>query len=246
MILKSSYKKFLVGYDIHGDLQDVAANKAFFKFAELWKPEIRVCGGDLWDFRSIRKKASQEEQRDSLQADYEAGLLWLEKLQPNYFLLGNHDIRLWDVAETGNGIAADYAVNCIKEITKLTNKLKCKVFPYDRKQGVLQLGHLKMIHGFATGIGAARRTAQCYGSVLMGHGHGIQHVSIEGLENRIGRMCGCLCSLDMDYVRANMGSLMWRHGWAYGVINTISGDYQVWQAEDVNGTWIIPSDVVQL
>lgn len=243
MILKNSFKKFLVGFDVHGDLQDAAANTAFFQFMDIWKPDIRICGGDLWDFRAIRKKASEEERRESLQADYDAGIDWLKELRPQHFLLGNHDIRLWDIAETGNGIAADYANQGIKEIIKITDSLKCKLYPYDRKEGVVQLGHLKILHGFATGINAARRTAQCYGSVLMGHGHSIQHVSIEGLENRVGRMCGCLCQLDMEYVRANMGSLLWRHGWAYGVINVNSGDYQVWQAERINDSWILPSSM---
>lgn len=246
MILKNSFKKFLVGFDIHGSEQDVAANEAFFKFADIWKPDIRVCGGDLWDFRALRKKASEEERRESLQADFDAGIDWLNRLRPNYFLLGNHDVRLWDIADTGNGIAADYANQGIREILTLTDSLNCEVLPYDRKKGVLQLGHLKMVHGFTTGINAARRTAQCYGSVLMGHGHGIQHVSIEGLENRIGRMCGCLCNLDMDYIRADMGSLIWRHGWAYGVIDSKSGDYQVWQAEQINNQWILPTSVEML
>jgi hypothetical protein len=241
LILSKAYKKFVVGFDIHGDKQDVAANKAFFKFVKLWRPEIRVCGGDLYDFRPLRKKADAEERRDSLQADFEAGTQWLEELKPQYFLLGNHDVRLWDLAVTSNGPAADYANQGIKEIEKLTAKLKCKILPYDRKEGVLQLGHLKMIHGFTSGVGAARKTAQVYGSVLMGHGHGIQHVAIEGVENRVGRMCGCLCQLDMDYVRASMGSLLWRHGWAYGVVNEVTGDYQVWQAEEINGNWILPT-----
>src|SRR5579859_7435990 len=216
MILKNNYKKFVAGFDIHGDKQDPTANKAFFKFCELWKPDIRVCGGDLYDFRPLRKKASEDDRRESLQADFDAGTDWLKKFQPNYFLLGNHDTRLWDVAETANGVVADYANQGIKEILDVGTKRKVEVLPYDRKTGELIIGHLKILHG-------------------------IQHVSIEGLENRIGRMCGCLCQLDMDYVRANMGSLVWRHGWAYGVINIKTGDYQVWQAEQVNGNWILPT-----
>jgi hypothetical protein len=50
----------------------------------------------------------------------------------------------------------------------------------------------------------------------------------------------------MDYIRANMGSLMWRHGWAYGVINVETGDYQVWQAEEINGQWILPTGLEML
>lgn len=246
MALKSSYKKFIAAFDIHGDKQDVAANKAMFKFAKLWQPSIRVCGGDLWDFRPLRSKANSEEQRESMQADYEAGRDWLVEFQPTHFLLGNHDVRLWDAAETGNGVAADYASQAIKEITQLTRSMRCPVLPYNKRDGVLQLGHMKIIHGFVTGPNAARRTAQCYGSVLMGHGHGIQHVSIEGREDRIGRMCGCMCQLDMDYARAEIASLIWRHGFAYGVVNQNTGDYHVWQAEEIGGRWLVPSDIVEV
>ncbi len=242
----SNYQKFVAGFDIHGDMQSGTANKAFFNFVDNWKPEIRVCGGDLWDFRALRNKASDEERRDSLSEDYVLGREWLLKLEATHFLRGNHDERLWDLALTGNGIAADYADDAIIEVNQLMKSLRCKMYPYDRRAGVLKLGHLKMVHGFSTGANAARRTAQVYGSVLMGHGHAIQHSSIEGLENRVGRMCGCLCQLDMDYSRAQMGSLVWRHGWAYGVIDKTNGNYHVWQAEDVNGTFLVASDIVEV
>ena len=84
--------------------------------------------------------------------------------------------------------------------------------------------------------------AQAYGSVLFGHIHAIHQASIEGLENRIGRACGCLCKLDMAYDRHHLGKLLHRHGWPYGVVNVKTGDYFVFQAECVNGTWLFPTD----
>lgn len=240
-----SFKKFIVGFDVHGASQDVKANEAFFKFVDIWKPDIRVCGGDLFDFRPLRKKASVEERGESMQADYDAGKGWLERFEATHYLRGNHCERLWDLSQNGDGVLRDYANKGINEIEKLCKSLKCRMYPYDRREGMLKLGKLNVVHGFVAGVNAAKRTAQAYGSVLMGHGHGIQHVSIEGIENRMGRMCGCLCKLDMDYVRASLASLIWRHGWAYGVISD-SGLYHVWQAEDIKGTWILPSDIVQL
>ncbi len=242
----STYQKFVVGFDIHGDMQSGSANRAFFKFIEMWKPDIRVCGGDLWDFVSLRSKASDEERRQSVRDDYKAGTRWLEQFKATHFLRGNHDERLWDLAKTNNGVAADFAKETIEKINTTIKSLNCKMLPYDRRAGVLQLGHLKIVHGFAAGANAARRTAQVYGSCLMGHGHGIQYSSIEGLENRVGRMCGCLCQLNMDYSRAQMGSLIWRHGWPYGVVNTRTGDYHVWQAEDVNGKFLVANDIVEV
>lgn len=244
--MKGNWKKFVVGYDVHGNQQDPAANKAFFKFVDLWKPDIRICGGDVWDFRPLRKNASADEKRESMQADYEAGKLWLERLRATHFLRGNHDERLWKLAEKNDGPLSDYANQGITEVNKLMASLGCKMYPYNKRTGIVQLGHLKVIHGFTHGVNAARRSAQTYGSVLQGHCHGIQHVSIEGIENRMGRACGCLCLLDMDYVEANLASLAWRQGWPYGVINDKTHDYHVWQAENVNGTYVVPSDVITL
>lgn len=244
--MKGNWKKFVAAGDVHGNSQDPAANKAFFKFVDIWKPDIRVCAGDLWDFRPLRTKATADERRESMRDDYEAGRKWIEQFRATHFLRGNHDERLWDLAAKNDGVLSDYANQAIGDIHKMLKTLECRILPYDRRAGVLSLGHLKIIHGYSAGVNAARRAAQTYGSVLCFHGHSIQHVSIEGIENRMGRMCGCLCKLDMDYVRASLGSLMWRSGYAYGVVNEKTGDYHVWQAEEVNGLWILPSDVVCL
>lgn len=238
-----AWKRFVYASDIHGDKQDAKANKVLFSFLKTWKPEIRVCGGDLWDFRPLRRGADADERRESMRTDFEAGKQWLEKFQATHFLRGNHDERLWDLAERGDGVLSDYAVSGLGEVAGLMKSLKCRMLPYDRRFGVLRIGKLKMIHGFAFGVNAARRQAQTYGSVLMGHAHGIQHVSIEGLENRVGRMCGCLCDLDMEFERARIASLVHRHGFAYGVVHETTGLYHVWQAEDINGTWVLPSDI---
>ncbi len=241
-----AWERFVAGFDPHGSLQDPIANKAFFKFCKDWKPTIRVCGGDLWDMTALRRGASEEERATSLQADFEAGRDWLVELQATHFLRGNHDERLWDLREHHSGVMRDYANKAIDEVNKLTKSLGCTMLPYDRRDGVLKIGKLKLIHGFAAGVNAARRSAQCYGSVLMGHAHSIQHSSIEGLDNRVGRVCGCLCKLDLPYARANMGSLVWRHGWAYGVVESRTGDYHVYQAEEVNGKFIVSTGVKEL
>ncbi len=241
-----AWKRFIAAGDIHGDQQDPKANAALFKFMETWKPHYRICAGDLWNFVALRRGASKEEQEESLERDYLAGMAWLKRFEASSLLLGNHDYRLWHLREVGKGVQKDYATSAVSLIEKECASLRCPVLPYDRRAGVLRLGNLKVIHGFVAGVNAARRSAQAYGSVLCFHGHGIQHVSIEGVENRMGRMCGCLCNLDMDYVHASLGSLTWRLGFAYGVIDDKTGRFHVWQAEEIEGVWVLPSDIVTL
>lgn len=240
-----TYRRFQVGFDLHGDQQDEKAVEVFFKFAEIWKPDIRVCGGDLFDLRPLRKGASEDEKRESIRADINAGKKWLERFKATHYLRGNHCERLWDLARNGVGLTADLAHDGTGEVQSLLDSLDCKMLPYDKRLGVLRLGHLKIIHGFACGIYAARQTALVYGSTLFGHVHTIDEHSIPGLERRVARACGCLCLLSMDYNSRQPNTLRQAHGFPYGVVDTETGNYHIWQAEEVDGKWMLPTDFAE-
>ena len=237
-------ERFTFATDLHGDMQDAATVKAFFEFDATWKPQIKVFGGDLVDLRPLRKGASQEDKCESLRADVEAGQSFLKRWKPNYFLRGNHDERLWETAQSArDGVVADYAQRGCSEFDTLCARLKTKMLPYHKRDGVLRIGHLKMLHGFHMGVYAARQTALVYGSALFGHVHSIDEHSIPGLERRVARSVGCLCKLSMDYNARQPNTLRQAHGWAYGLINTKTGVYHVWQAEEIDGQWMLPTEV---
>ena len=234
--------KFIVASDVHGDMQDEKANSVLFRFMEDYKPQLRIFAGDLWDFRALRKGASDDEKRESISADYIAGVNWVKRFKPTHFLLGNHCARLWELAESDNGVLSDYALSGVAEFTTLSNKMKFPILPYHKRDGVLRLGALKILHGFHCGVFAARQTALVYGSALFGHTHVIDEHSIGGLERRVARNIGCLCKLDMDYNARNPNTLRQAHGFAYGVLNDKTGDYHVLQAEEIGGKWVLPSE----
>lgn len=241
-----SFTKFIFSSDVHGDQQDPVANDALFRFMEAWKPKLRVFGGDLWDFRPLRRKATEDERRESMAKDYEAGLEWLKRFKPHVFLRGNHDERLWDLAARNKGVESDYAMKGVIEIITLTQKMKCEMLPYHNRDGVYRIGHLKMLHGFSSGINAARATALVYGSCLFGHVHTIDEHSIPGLERRVARSVGCLCRLAMDYNVRTPSALRHSHGFAYGIINEKTGAYNVFQAEEIDGKWMLPTDICEV
>lgn len=241
-----SYKKFIVASDVHGDQQDAKANAALFKFIKVWNPDIRIMAGDLWDFRPLRGKASDDEKRESMREDFESGMDWVNKFKPNYFLRGNHDERLWELASHGDGVRSDYAQQVIGDVEKELRGLRCSMLPYHKRDGLLRIGSLKVIHGFSCGVYATRQTALIYGSCLMGHVHTIDEHAIAGIERRVARAIGCLCRLDMDYNARMPMTLRHAHGFAYGVVNEKSGEYHVWQAEEINGKWVLPSDIVTI
>jgi hypothetical protein len=238
-----AWQRFIVASDLHGDMQDSAAVNALSRFTREWKPKHRICLGDVWDFRALRTKASEEERRESLKADFDAGLAWLEDFAPTHdLLLGNHDIRLWDRAKFGNGPLADYCGELVARVDASLARCRVGTRPYHKRLGVLRLGHLKLLHGFYAGVTAARQHALAYGSCLFGHIHSIDEASVPGMDRRTARAVGCLCRLDMDYNRASVNTLRYASGFAYGVVDDKSGDYCVWQAEGVSGKYIVASE----
>lgn len=240
---KSRIKRWMAVSDNHGDRQDKHAVAAALAFAKHWKPDIRIHLGDCFDFRCLRRGADDSERRASLSDDIEAGCDFLRKYQPTHFLRGNHDERLWDLLDEDDGKLAGYARHLIEEIEDALGD--AQVFPYDKRRGVLKLGHLKCLHGYNAGITAARIAGQVYGSCIFGHCHTIDQYSIAGLERRVARCIGCLCLLDQDYNRAHIQTLRQAHGWAYGLLLP-NGAYTVWQAEQVSGKWHVPTDIVTL
>jgi len=71
--------------------------RAFWAFMSVWKPEIRVAGGDHFDFRHLRAKAGEGERYESGQLDFQHGLDFLRKFKPTHVAWGNHDDRAWQL-----------------------------------------------------------------------------------------------------------------------------------------------------
>lgn len=242
----SNWTRFILATDIHGDQQHGPSVAVLHKFCKIWKPTIRVIGGDLWDFRPLRKKASEDERRESMKKDFDAGYEFLEDFHPTHFLRGNHDERLWELSQSNRGIESDYAKEGIGEIDDKLKELQCAMLPYHKRDGILQIGHLKILHGFHAGVYASRQTALIYGACLFGHIHAVDFHAIPGLDRRVARSVGCLCNLDLEYNSRQPSTLRQAHGFAYGVVNQKTGDYHVWQAEEINKQWILPTDTITL
>lgn len=240
-------KKFIFATDLHGDVQDWDTVQALYEFVEIYKPDIKVFGGDLFDFRNIRRGAGAAERQDSMAADVEAGMEFLEKFHPQVLLLGNHDKRLWDTAQHHkDGIVQDAAKAGVKSIVNLCRKLKCKLIPYDASKGYYDLGKIRFIHGFHAGVFASKRHAEIYsppsGIVLHGHTHAIQYHSVARLKGGAGMGVGCLANTDMDYNKHQTGRMLHQNGFAYGYSD--GSDWQAFQAKKgTNGKWRVATKI---
>lgn len=241
-----SWKRFVFATDIHGDRQHKPTVDALLRFCDLWKPQVRVCGGDLFDFRPMRRGASEDEKAEGFTADFNAGMKFLKLFKPDVYLRGNHCERPWDIAAGRPGVVRDLMQEFVGKIEREVKAMRCRMLPYHKREGVYQLGHLKMLHGYACGINAARKHAWTYSNCLFGHTHSIDHVTLERPERTMARNVGCLCELDMDYNRAHIASLRHSHGWAYGVVHDRTGLFHVFQAERVGEKFLLPTGLEEL
>lgn len=239
-----AWEPFVVGFDIHGNEQDPKTNAAFFDFVSQWKPKHRIIGGDLWDFAALRKGASDSEKRISTKDDFDAGMRWIDAFKPTAFVEGNHDVRIRKLAEKGTGALQDFAKERVEDIRRKLDKLHCAWRPYNNKENVYEVGRLRVVHGFGSGLPALQRMGVAYGSVLQGHEHIVYTMPIGRYDSvSVVRVCGCLCRLNLEYAETGFASLRWQHGWPYGYVNSKTGNYVVFQAEEVDGKWFYPEKV---
>jgi hypothetical protein len=238
--------RFVVASDPHGDQVDAETETALFAFIADFKPQLRIHGGDNWDFRNLRRGASDDEKAHSLEDDWQAGSDFMRRFfdggSQNHFLRGNHDERLWNFAHSATGLLRDYAHDGIARVEKLIAKSRAKMLPYDSRLGVLKLGALKVIHGYAAGIGAARKHAIVYRNCLFGHTH---NCDVAGAESDEGvseaRGIGACCRLDMPYNAHQTGKLRHQNAFCYGLLFE-DGTYQINQAKKIDGRFYVASD----
>lgn len=244
-----AWKRFVFVADNHGDMIDRKANDLFFTFVEEWKPHYRFHGGDCWDIRSLRVGASKEEKEESVIADFDEGFSFLKEYRPNVFCRGNHDERLWHEAAKARGVIRDLCLEKTRVIESWARSKNVRMKPYDKAKGIHKVGRLKIGHGYFSGKEACKYMAQAYGSILFGHTHRIDTVSLPAAGHKgrrvVARSTGCLCRLDMDYNSRQPFSLAQAHGWAYGVIDDVRGSYQVFQAE-VIGNQVVVADSIRI
>lgn len=242
MAAATHWETFVAASDLHGDQLHRPTVERFLRFADDFNPTYRIFLGDVFDLRPLRRGAGPEDRRQSIREDVGAGKRFIERYfskgKKKFLTWGNHDIcRLEYLRDSNDGIMADVANDAINDITTHTDKLGVSCLPYHKRDGVLRIGHLKLLHGFYCGINAAKQHATTYNSCLFGHVHVIDQAPVAGLERRVARCIGALCELSMGYNDRNPNTLRQAHGWAYGAIHKKTGEFFVRQAEEINGKW---------
>jgi len=204
---------FVVFGDPHGDKVCQKAKGALLSFLADFKPRILVHGGDNWDFSHIRAKASPKDEDGSAVEDVAAGNEFFLQVMAfgkrKFFLRGNHDERLWDIRHNSmKSVIRDAADEGIKKIEGLVAQRKVTMLPYHSRDGILEVDGLKVLHGYAAGVGAARRFAQVYGSCAFAHTHSMDVAPVERWpEPSIAYGTGCLMVPEQAYNSRDCGKL---------------------------------------
>lgn len=239
-----AFKKFVFGTDSHGDMIDPVTAEKFLEFVEAYKPHHRIHGGDVFDFRPLRGKCSNEEKSESMKGDVMAGLQFVDDYRPNFILKGNHDHRLWmkAIAWT-DGSMRDLCELLVLEIEGNRVWKRATVLPYDSRLGVLKLGDLQFVHGIHTGIYCAKQLIMLYKSTgtgaIMGHVHRFSMHTDPSLTKAVGITCGALCQLDMPYNTTAGAKLGHSNGWIFGEIHS-GGEWEAWNVRRDGDIWLNP------
>ena len=125
--INKQWKKWMAVSCSHGDHIDPEARDAVLRFKEQFRPHTIVHLGDFIDAAAARSGAMNDpnasDRAASVAEDLSAGVDFLQELRPNHILYGNHEDRLFRLANSPNALAAHAATLVIQEIEKTAKSL---------------------------------------------------------------------------------------------------------------------------
>lgn len=246
--------RFIATYDLHYGwerrnghkvtVHDPKAWAAVLKFAEEFKPQVWVQGGDMLDCRMIshhtRGKPGQVEGLRLL-ADAKEGREYFIKPVEEIvgagqmvYIIGNHEDWLRDLSEEIPGLEG------LLSIERLLALKKWQVVPQGK---AFNLGKLTFIHGdtIAGGENAAKNAVIAYErNIRFGHFHTHQtytkNSSLDYKNAKNGISVPCLCSKEPQYGEGKPNK--WAQGFLYGYVRE-GGLFNDYVVNIVEGTFVV-------
>ena len=240
----SKLTKFVFASDSHGDMMDEHAFQALLEFTKDFRPDVRVAGGDHYDFRSLRKGVgTDKEGAETLKGDIHEGERFFDLWRPTVYLWGNHEHRLDTMQNHGQAIVRDYCSDLKDRINRTARKCGAKVIlPYHADLGVYRLGPVAMIHGYAHDANATVKQGLHYanagGALIHGHTHNLAAIALTKHGSGMAFSAGCLCRKDeMGYATTRLAHSRWGSGFVAGFV-TAGGQYKAWLVHKMGKEWI--------
>jgi hypothetical protein len=209
-----TYKKFWIGFDKHNPDNDPLVDKIVTEFLTDFKPQFRIAGGDWMSCDQISGFSNESE--SDLLKEFEQTERDIDRWKVTHYLEGNHEERIRRI-----GGQLDKRLRALADIKRNLHLADRRIpfLPYHPTGGVLEIGHLKVLHGFYCTEYLSRKMAEVYGTCVFGHAHRFQIFQPRSaFDTRVGFAIGMLGSLSQSYTenRAPMG---WAQGFVFGYIH---------------------------
>lgn len=213
-------KRALIVGCSHGHLISKQARAAVLKFRDEYKPDFVAHLGDFIDTAAFRSGAGgTSDEASPVAPDISSGLNFLKELRPSVVLLGNHEARLWKLANHYNAIIAELSQRIITEIEECCRKLKAPLIPYNVKQAY-PFSDYVLLHGISYATNATYWHALHYGNCVHAHTH---RPAYECADRHGGAKAFCVGTLmDIDraeYASQRASTLRWGHALVFGEYN---------------------------
>lgn len=205
----------------HGILSDPVALKAVLKFKAAWKPHFTAHLGDCFDTTAFMKegRAAESGGAKPIEPDMDRGAQFLEDYKPDLFMCGNHEDRLWKLCRDKNELIAYAAGQLVTKITMLCDRMKCKVLPWEYKQG-FRLGNYILCHGTIFSEFAPRDMAEVNGNVIFAHAHRAGMATARRRDGVMGICVGHLMDPALaEYAKPRKSTYAWSQGFCWGYYN---------------------------
>jgi len=253
-----AWQTFIASADTHGDLIDRKGKNSYQSYILQWikdhKPKLRLMLGDFIDAKAIRRGASMEERSSSMREDCRAAIGFLRAFKPHKLTLGNHDQRLWLLAQSDkDGLEVDYARQLAKQFENEFEAMGTDWVEYDVKKGWIEIGPRGaksgpklMSHGYFSNMYPAKSMTMASGtSTLSGHTHAFDFWRQNNLAGDESYVSGCGCKIAQDYNRTHARRLKHEHSFLTGSINDRTGAWVVYRIlkDQETNTWLDPKRI---
>lgn len=171
IIDKDRWRRIVIVSDNHSHSICPLTEEKLFQVIKDFQPTDRIHLGDFTDLAAWRDGASPRDRLESVGADVDRGLEFVERFKPDVMTFGNHDWRLWKKEMEGNPDSSEYARIQIKKIQELFKKTGTRSFAWGVRNGVYEIAGQKMIHGYSAGLTATATMGRAYGRCVHGHNH---------------------------------------------------------------------------
>lgn len=199
----------------HGGHISPAAADAVIKFAADFKPHHRVHLGDAFDTTAFRTGAAgTADDAADVDEDFSAGEAFLRRYRPTVLFMGNHEDRLWKLAESPSALVAKAARDTIKQLEALCEDIGAQMVPYAgtaAPESWVLFGDTLAGHGFMFNEMCTRDHVEMLGrGVIHAHNHRAGMATGRVVGAPMGYSVGTLATIGaMAYAKARRATAAW-------------------------------------